>query len=470
MKTTMSRRSFIKLSLLTSFLIAGCGKKPSNSSGGKGKAIVYLILNGGNDSFNMLVPTDTKSYNEYATTRSNLRLNKSDLHDLNFIDKNSKNFGLHPAMPKTAALFNNHKLSFIANVGPLVQKTTKAEYQSNSVPIPLGLLSHSDQVKHWQTLDANKRTNIGLFGRFADKFQANKSDNQISMNLSLSGTNILQNGERSTEYSITQDGSIGLSVIDNPSDLNNALNNTFNTILNKSYADPFEKTFIDIEKNAQSHHETFKAKTSGINVNTFVDYSSKVTHTNAQNGNEQTKYSSTDKNINDQFKMIAKAIKASGSLRMSKQTFFINYYGWDHHDELTNNHARMLSVVDDALDGFQKALEQLGVADGVITVVGSDFGRTLTSNGNGTDHGWGGNMIVMGKDIIGGEVFGEYPSLALGSELDIGGGVLIPTTSTDEVFAELAHWFGIGKGELNKYIPNIKNFYNLSGNFPVGFI
>lgn len=485
MKVDSSRRRFIKLSFAATFFLVGCGGSGSNtpSNGNneesnninpnktKDKALVYLILNGGNDSFNMLVPTSTKEYNDYSISRSNLKIDKSDLETLNFKDKSNKTFGLHPSMPKTANLFNNEKLAFIANTAPLIQQVTKEQFQKNSVPIPLGLLSHADQVKHWQTLDASKRTNIGLFGRFADTFQSNKKDSQISMNLSLSGTNILQNGVSSTEYALTKEGSIGLKVVDNPTPLNNALKDAFNSIMNKSYSDSFEKTFIDIEKNAQTHHEIFKSKVEGINPNTFVDYSNKTTHINRQNSNAQTKYTAGDKNISEQFKMIAKAIKASKDLNMTKQTFYIDYYGWDHHDELTNNQSRMLSVVDDALDGFQKALEQLGIDDKVITVVGSDFGRTLSSNGNGTDHGWGGNMLVMGNDINGGKIYGKYPDLILGSNLDIGGGVLIPTTSIDEVFAELAYWFGIEKKDLKNYIPNIENFYDPTNPaLPIGFL
>lgn len=483
----ISRRVFIKntvyLSISAAISLAGCEGKSKNSSSkpkpnpidttnptviqsGK-KALVYLILNGGNDSFNMLVPRGAKEYAEYATSRSNLSLNKEDLKSLDFIDKNGKTFGLHPAMSKTKDLFNSKKMCFVANVGPLVEKTTKTQFQTNSVSLPLGLMSHSDQRRHWQTIQADKRTNIGLFGKFADEFQQNKRERQISMNISLGGTNILQNGINSTEYSITENGSIGLRVKEttaNPAmnKLNDALLGSFNTILNKSYTDSFEKTYIETTKNAQAHHEEFTSQTKDISIShKFINYDSRT----------DIKFTSLDKSIPKQFQMIAKSIKASAGLGMEKQTFHIDYYGWDHHDELTNNHNRMLEVVDNALWDFQQALEELGVANNVITVVGSDFGRTLSSNGNGTDHGWGGNAMIMGNSINGGKIYGEYPTLALNSNLDIGGGVLIPTTSIDEVFAELAYWFGVKKQDLKSYIPNIEKFYSLSSkNLPLGFI
>jgi len=498
MKSNINRRTFIKgttaMSLSAALALVGCGSSSDNSRSistepnpdlmpnplpevtanpnvDKSKAVVYLMLNGGNDSFNMLVPNSTTAYNEYTATRSNLKIAKSELKSLDgFTDKNSKTFGLHPAMPKIQTLFNNKKLAFIANVGTLVEPTTKAQFLANSVSLPLGMMSHADQRKHWQTSTPDKRTNIGMFGKLSDQFQTNKLDNQISMNISLGGTNILQNGVSSQEYSVTKDGSIGLKVKETVPNaglqsLNSALLETYNTILDKSYSDPFEKTFIETTKFAQTHHETFKAKTDSISPTTFVDYSGKAIHSNG------TKYSGIDKEINDQFKIIAKAIKASEDLGMNKQTFYVDYYGWDHHDELLNNHERMLSVVDDALDGFQKALVELGIEDKVLTIVGSDFGRSLTSNGNGTDHAWGGNAIVMGKDIDGGKIYGEYPTLALNSNLDIGGGVLVPTTSTDELFAEVLYWFGVEKDSLLSYLPNLEKFYSVTNaTLPIGFL
>ena len=147
-------------------------------------------------------------------------------------------------------------------------------------------------------------------------------------------------------------------------------------------------------------------------------------------------------------------------LGQQQQTFFLRYIGWDHHDELLVNHERMLGVLSRALGEFQGAVDELGLADKVVTFTGSDFGRTLTSNGNGTDHGWGGNTLVMGNPVAGGKVLGQYPTLNIGSSnpLDIGDGVLIPTTSTDQLYAELSSWFGVDNPSLDKLFPNLKYF------------
>ncbi len=161
---------------------------------------------------------------------------------------------------------------------------------------------------------------------------------------------------------------------------------------------------------------------------------------------------------------MVQSIKAADSLGQQQQTYFLRYIGWDHHDELLNNHANMLSVLSKALGEFQRALDELDIADKVITFTGSDFGRTLTSNGNGTDHGWGGNTLVMGEPVNGGQIFGEYPSLALGTDnaLDVGDGVLIPTTPIDLLYEQLALWFGAEQSSIEALFPNLSNFKDMT--------
>lgn len=421
------------------------------------KSLVFIMLDGGNDSFNMLVPRSDTAYQEYANTRGDLALAKSELKPLSFTDENQKQFGLHPSMPKTQQLFNDKKLAFIANVGPMIEKVTREEYQSDSKPLPLGLMSHSDQFKHWQTSRPGERINSGWFGVVADVVQPQKAENAISMNISLAGSNIMQNGVSSREYAITKNGSIGLRVKDTTkpelAELNSVLLSGFNEMLENNQGSSFDKTYVDGVRHSQAQFEKFAAATNTITVN----------------------WQGGESELAQQLEMVAKAIKARDALGMAgkQQTFFVRYIGWDHHSELLNAQKKMLGIVDESLSGFQQALEELGVADDVVTFTGSDFGRSLTSNGNGTDHGWGGNTLVMGNAVEGGKIFGQYPDLNLGSvnPLDVGGGVLIPTTSTDEVYAELALWFGAEKQTLAKLFPNLANFYDVTNeNSPLGFI
>ena len=171
--------------------------------------------------------------------------------------------------------------------------------------------------------------------------------------------------------------------------------------------------------------------------------------------------------------MIANIIAGRDQLNMNRQIFFVEYGGWDHHDELLNAHATMMTEVDESLHAFNAAMEYLGVSDCVTVFSLSEFSRTLTSNGNGTDHGWGGNAFIMGGAVNGNRLFGTYPDLSLGfgNPLEIGGGVLIPWASCDSFFAELALWFGVPASDLALLYPNIGNFYaSSSGTNPIGFL
>jgi len=463
----MSRRNFLgtascaaigSTTFLSSFLNLGvinslaAMPRPKASPDGDYKALVCILLAGGNDSFNMLVPRNAGHYSEYATSRSNLALAQGDLLPLNFTDTNGKQFGLHPSMPEVQTLFNDNKLAFVSNIGTLVEPITKAQYVSGGVPVPVGLLSHADQIQQWQTSIPQMRSSKGWGGRMADILHATNGNQDISMNISLSGTNIFQVGSSSAEYAIraSAGGSVGINVLEGTSPLDMALKGGAESLLAQQYQDIFKSTFVNKINDSQANHEVFSAAIGQAPTlsTTFSD--------NAVSANME---------------LIAKTIAVRDVLNVSRQTFFINFGGWDHHDEVLNNQVAMLGVLSKALSEFQAAMEELGLADCVTTFTASDFGRTLTSNGNGSDHAWGGNVMVMGGSVAGGQVYGNYPSLALNSNDDVGGAILLPTLSTDQYFAELAKWFGVSNGDIPYVLPNINNFYDPnSASLPIGFM
>jgi uncharacterized protein (DUF1501 family) len=169
--------------------------------------------------------------------------------------------------------------------------------------------------------------------------------------------------------------------------------------------------------------------------------------------------------------MVAKTIAANETLDMQRQTFFVTLGGWDHHDDVLDNQMAMLSIVSQAMNEFNSALEEIGMDDCVTTFTVSDFARTLASNGNGTDHGWGGNCMVMGGAVAGGTIYGDFPDLAIGSDVEVGGGgVIVPGLSTDEYFAELAMWFGVQDSDMEYLLPNLDNFFNIGSGQPIGFM
>jgi uncharacterized protein (DUF1501 family) len=151
-------------------------------------------------------------------------------------------------------------------------------------------------------------------------------------------------------------------------------------------------------------------------------------------------------------------IAVRDGLAMQRQIFFVATGGFDSHDDQLVNQPTLLGNVSACLKAFYDATVELGVAQSVTTFTQSDFGRTLTSNGDGTDHAWGGVQIVVGQAVRGRRVFGRYPSLELNGPEDVGAGRLIPSVSADQYAATLARWFGIADADLARVAPHVGNF------------
>ena len=467
-KNKLSRRSFIGqsscaaigfstfMSSLLSLKSISAAAMANSAIGASGdyKALVCFSLSGGNDAFNMLMPRSGVPYQEYATTRSNLAIDPNDMLAINPLNPDGRDFGLHSSMPNAQQLFNDRKLSFLNNVGTLTAPSTKQQIYNREVDLPLGLFSHSDQYQQWQTGLPTERSALGWGGKMADLIHDMNNNQNISMNISLAGTNVFQSGNEIVEYTIDPyNGGIGITgyAPDNMYDVFNIMRTqAIDNMVEANYADMYKKTYVDVIRNSRDATIEFQAALE--NAPSFDDIFS-------------------DNYVSQNFKMTARTIAAHGDLDVSRQTFFIDFGGWDHHDEVLQEQAGMLYLVDLALGEFNTAMERIGCADMVTTFSMSEFARTLTSNGNGTDHAWGTNVMLMGGAVNGGRMYGDYPSLALDGPLEIGNGVLIPTASTDEYFAELAIWFGVPRADLPILFPNISRFYDInSSQLPIGFL
>jgi len=417
------------------------------------KALVCLFQSGGNDSFNMLMPRNPDEYNDYATTRSNIAIPLDQMLPIFPDNAGGRLFGLHPSMVRSQQLFNDGKMAFISNVGTLVEPTTKEQYWQGQVNLPLGLYSHSDQGQQWMTGLPNGRSGTGWGGRIADIIKDMNSSPNISMNLSLSGTNIFQTGESTIEFALDPyDGSSGIYGYGDVEEWNvfdRLRTRAINSLVDYEYQDMFSKTYIDVIRRSRDGHAQFQEAIG--NVPQF-----------------QTVF--TDNYLSHAFQMAAYSIAAHEALGMKRQIFFIDYGGWDTHDELLGSQSGLLFELDAAFGEFSDVLNELGLSQQVTTFSLSEFGRTLTSNGNGTDHAWGGNVMVLGGDVIGKKIYGEYPSLALNSSIELGSGVMLPQLSSDQYFAELALWFGINPSDLNTIFPTLTNFYQPGSGMPIGFL
>lgn len=443
MGTTTLYSSLINLKAMNSIMGS------TSIVGGEYKAIVCLLLSGGNDSFNMLIPRGNAEYAEYATVRSDMAIPQEDIIPINPEQTDGREFGLHPSLTGLRNLFEQGNAAFISNVGTLVEPTTKSGVQSGLSQLPLGLLSHLDQVMHWQTAFPQDRTNLGWGGKMADILKSMNEDNGVSMNISLAGNNVFQRGNTVTEYAINPDGGVAIAGWNEQAPFLQMMTEDITDMMNKQYEDVFRDSYNGVLKRSVESNEVFNAAVEGVVLNT-------------QFSNSQ---------LAQRMRMIAQTIAARNTLGTERQIFFVDLGGFDNHDELINSHAALMNVVDEAMTSFYAATEELGVSDCVTTFTISDFARTLTSNGNGTDHAWGGNAFVMGGAVKGKNMYGTYPVLNLGNDLELGGGILVPTTSADEYFAEIALWFGISPNDLSQILPNIGNFYDVaSSDKPLGFM
>ena len=355
-------------------------------------------------------------------------------------------------MPGLQALFNDGKAAMLSSVGTLLEPTDPAKLVRQTANAPLGLFSHSDQIQQWQTAVSDERVAQGWGGRLADLLEAGNPVNGISMNISLAGNNVFQSGNLTSPYAISSedDGAPALSGYNDP-----------------GRRGAFTRAAIDALLGADSDN-VFRREYSG-RLSTAIE--SQVVFVDALNSGADLPTAFSDGPFSAALRQIARVISAREALGARRQTFFVTVGGWDHHDDVLDNQAAMLPGIDTGLAEFYRALSAMGVDSQVTTFTTSDFGRTLTSNGKGSDHGWSGHHIIMGGAVNGGQVYGEYPDIYPGNPLDVGRGIYAPTTAVDEYFAELALWFGVSGDDLASVLPNIGRFYSpATGGRPLGFL
>ena len=449
-----TRRQFLQSSSAAALFAATPGLAYSQVVGGGGpfsdyRALVCLFMFGGNDSFNMLVPTSDAEYAAYQNSRQNLSIAQQDLLPINPVTgAENISLGLHPSMGALKSLVDSGQAAFIANVGPLVQPTTLAQYQSKAVALPPQLFSHNDQQDQWHSLKGNNVSKTGWAGRMADLIRTNVTDQQMATNASLFGTNLFQSADETIAYVMGPQGPVqfeGFST--DPESILYEQRQAFRRIVDAQYDSIYERGFADVQKRAIDAADT---------VSAAID-SAPILNTAFPQGQ-----------LGTQLQTVARLIAVHGDLQMKRQVFFVAAGGFDSHDDQNDNQPGLLGNISDCVGAFQSAMVELGLAQNVTLFTQSDFGRTLTSNGDGTDHAWGGHQFVVGGNVAGNNVFGNYPVPEIGGPEDVGGGRFIPSTSADQYAATLARWFGIEDADLDVVAPNLSNFATRDLGFMIG--
>ncbi|MGQ0383085.1 MAG: DUF1501 domain-containing protein [Gammaproteobacteria bacterium] len=413
------------------------------------KALVCVFLFGGNDSFNMVVPRSPAEYGEYAASRQNLAIAQSSLIPINpqVPDPSGALYGLHPSLPEIATLFEQDEAcAIVANVGPLIEPVTKAQFQDQSVRLPPQLFSHNDQQDQWHALKGAATARSGWGGRVADTITGPGVPvplvQPLAVNLSLSGQSLFQTALATSPYTMGPTGPVGMFGLEGADPLSLARRAAFDAVLGANYPTVYERAYARVQQSARR-----SAGTIGAALATVRD-PNPAPFTNVFPASP----------LGTQLRTVAEMIAVRDRLQVNRQIFFVATGGFDTHDAQVADQPGLLGNVSRCLSAFYRATAEMGVASMVTTFTQSDFGRTLTSNGDGTDHAWGGNQLVIGGAVAGRRIFGRYPLLRINGPEDVGGGRMIPAVSCDQYAATLACWFGVPDSGLAAVAPHIGNF------------
>lgn len=418
------------------------------------RALVCIFLSGGNDGHGTLIATDPTSFDAFTTARSGAPGLAYSLNSLLPITPNTaqsgRTFALNPYLGGVQNLFNAGRAALIANVGTLIAPTTKAQIQANSVPLPASLYSHFDQTAAWQAIDANggSAVHTGWGGAMADLI-ASMNTNTAFTCISTAGIALFLSGLTSYQLNVTSAGPIPISGLAQPLFGQQAGSNALASILTASETNLFAKEYEVVVNRSTAAQATLATSMLPAGVGGVPNppqYLDPITN------------KLTNNSFATSLQTVARIIGGRSGLGVSRQLFYVVLGGFDTHDNQAPQIAQLLTQLGSGLEYFDGLMTSMGINDNVTTFTASDFGRTLTANSDGTDHGWGSHHIVTGGAVKGQDIYGQYPVIGANQANDTGAGRLIPTTSVEQYAGTLARWFGLSDGQVKTVFPNFANF------------
>jgi uncharacterized protein (DUF1501 family) len=493
----VDRRAFIKtmtaaasVPMMGNLMQAAYAAGPFNDY----RALVCVFLFGGNDSQNMVIPLGSE-HATYLAGRGNLGIPAANAIPVS-ANVSGRSFGFHPSLPGLAGIFNtDRRLAVVSNVGVLLQPTSLAQYQAK-INLPPQLFSHSDMQSHWQTGRADAPAQSGWGGRMADLIESANSNSQVSVSITTAGQSLYQKGNQAVSYAVSPWGGTKSTIVKrmrafrdwdaysatrpNPQlAFQNQLNIARTNILEDQWGDMATRALATGEYvngvlyNLDASGNPVKDANGIVSEKFPITPDPPLPFVDAAGNNKTNRLAA-------QLRSVANMIAARGSTGVKRQIFFVSLGGFDNHGDqfkdskntttpiLDGAHSDLLKQLDQALTWFYNWTKAQGISNSVTTYTMSDFGRTLTSNGQGSDHGWGGHQFVMGGAVAGGAFYGpgtgqEFPLVALKSNVDVGQGRLLPTISVDEYGITFAKWMGTTASEYSAVFPNIGRFALSSG-------
>jgi uncharacterized protein (DUF1501 family) len=474
-----SRRAFLRragqlaftgAALPTAINLAALGEAAAFTAGNDYKALVCVFLYGGNDYANTLIPYDTNSYAAYQRIRgtagseaqNGIALAKAALtptllngSPASAIGLNGLQYAMHPSMTGMRDMFNAGQAAVLLNCGPLLAPTTKTQYQSNLGNLPPKLFSHNDQQSIWQSSSPEGST-IGWGGNIGD-LALSSNQNSLFTCISITGNAVFLSGDTALSYQVGSGGAVRINSLgDNAYPFGfQAVGSSMKSIVTATGRNhQLEMEYNRVTKRAVDAEGTITAAIAGSQRINNV-FPTPFNNFPAQNP------------LADQLRMVARLIAARETLGNKRQVFMVSLGGFDLHDNLIDGHTRNMGRVSSAIKAFYDALGGLpngaDVVKSVTTFTTSEFGRTLSSNGDGSDHGWGSHQFIVGGAVNGGAYYGYAPPVSVEgnqwndspavkaapeNQWHVGQGRLLPSTSVDQYAATLAKWFGVSNSEM----------------------
>lgn len=416
------------------------------------KALVCVFLLGGMDSHDVVLPYDQLSYDRYAEIRASLlndyasnpggssreRSRLLALNPDNQTQFGARQFALPEELTGLHALFEEGNAAIVGNVGPLLQPLTRAQWEAENVAVPKRLFSHNDQQSTWMA-SAPEGAQFGWGGLFADAALASGANtNPDFTSITSLGNEVFLTGQQSRPYQIGLDGANEFEILRTfeGQDVYDTLRQHFRSS-NLATTNLIKQDIAEAFRNSIDLNETFNDSLESL-VPLTTEFPQSF--------------------LGRQMKAIAETIAIRDSLFARRQVFFAAVGGYDTHSSQARDMPELLGELDQAITGFYRAMQELGLGQDVTIFTASEFGRTLAINGDGTDHGWGGHQFVIGNAVAGKQIYGDIPPYDFDHDFDAGGGRLIPSTSVEQFAEPLGRWFGLTSAELAVALPNFGNF------------